>query len=214
MTSSNTEARDAAFTQNEASDKTSDDRSTNISSLLQSLIEDTEGENVTLDQLFDTLDQRSYGPLLLLPAAIAVAPTGAIPGMSIVTGSIIALLAIQLLIGKSHPWIPSKLEEFTFGRDTLKKAVRAAIPCAEWIEQFLQRRFEVFVGPPADRIIALICMLLALSMYPLALLPFAVAAPGTAIIFFALALTTKDGLLALAGYIVSAFVAGLVYWMI
>lgn len=183
-----------------------------LSQILSHLIEDTKGEKVSLGELFDTLDQRSYGPLLLLPAIIAVAPTGAIPGMSIVTGSIIALFAVQLLIGKSHPWLPERLERFEFSRKTLSRTVDKAMPWVEAVESYLRRRFTFLAEPPANRIVAVLCLLLALTMFPLALLPFAVAVPGTAIMFFALGLTTRDGLLILAGFVFSALAIALTYW--
>lgn len=183
-----------------------------LSQILSNLVDDTKGEKVTLGELFDTLDQRSYGPLLLLPALIAVAPTGAIPGMSIVTGSIIALFAVQLLIGKSHPWLPESLERFEFSRKTLSRSVDKAMPWVKAVESHLRRRFTLLAEPPANGIVALLCLLLALTMFPLALLPFAVALPGTAIMFFALGLTTRDGLLILAGFVFSALAIALTYW--
>ena len=183
-----------------------------LSQILSNLVDDTKGEKVSLGELFDTLDQRSYGPLLLLPALIAVAPTGAIPGMSIVTGSIIALFAVQLLIGKSHPWLPERLERFEFSRKTLSRSVDKAMPWVKAVESHLRRRFTLLAEPPANRVVALLCLLLALTMFPLALLPFAVAVPGTAIMFFALGLTTRDGLLILAGFVFSAVAIALTYW--
>lgn len=183
-----------------------------LSQILSNLVDDTKGEKVSLGELFDTLDQRSYGPLLLLPALIAVAPTGAIPGMSIVTGSIIALFAVQLLIGKSHPWLPERLERFEFSRKTLSRSVDKAMPWVKALESHLRRRFTLLAEPPANRVVALLCLLLALTMFPLALLPFAVAVPGTAIMFFALGLTTRDGLLILAGFVFSAAAIALTYW--
>lgn len=212
MTTCNPTARGApesdadGDTQGQGKDKGS------LSQILSNLVDDTKGEKVTLGELFDTLDQRSYGPLLLLPALIAVAPTGAIPGMSIVTGSIIALFAVQLLIGKSHPWLPERLERFEFSRKTLSRSVDKAMPWVKAVESHLRRRFTLLAEPPANRIVALLCLLLALTMFPLALLPFAVAVPGTAIMFFALGLTTRDGLLILAGFVFSAAAIALTYW--
>jgi hypothetical protein len=39
--------------------------------------------------------------------------------MSIVTGTIIVVVAIQLLFGRNKPWIPKRALEFSFSRDTL-----------------------------------------------------------------------------------------------
>lgn len=212
MTTCNPTAREAPESDADGDTQGQGKGTGSLSQILSNLVDDTKGEKVTLGELFDTLDQRSYGPLLLLPALIAVAPTGAIPGMSIVTGSIIALFAVQLLIGRSHPWLPERLERFEFSRKTLSRSVDKAMPWVKAVESHLRRRFTLLAEPPANRIVALLCLLLALTMFPLALLPFAVAVPGTAIMFFALGLTTRDGLLILAGFLFSAAAIALTYW--
>ncbi|HAE25867.1 MAG TPA: hypothetical protein DCG58_01800, partial [Hyphomonas adhaerens] len=51
---------------------------------------------------------------------------------------------------------------------------------------------------------ALAVSLLSLLMIPLELVPFAVAAPGTAIVLFGLALVARDGALMLAGFAAAA----------
>jgi hypothetical protein len=183
-----------------------------ISSILKMMVSHTAGTEVTLGEVFNALDQRSYGPLLLVPALIAVAPTGAIPGMSIVTGSLISLLAVQLLVGRKHPWIPARLEAFSFSRDALKMAVEKALPWVEWVECRLKKRLEIFVSPLAHHVIGFLCLALALTMLPLALLPFAVALPGTAIMFLALGMTSRDGVLVLVGLLITAFAVGLTLW--
>lgn len=183
-----------------------------LSSILSDLVDGTKGEEVSLGELLDTLDQRSYGPLLLLPAIIAVAPTGAIPGMSIATGSIIVLLAVQLLVGKPHPWIPARLERFAFSREALARSVDRSMPWVKAAESHLRRRMTFLAEPPASRLVALLCLLLAFTMFPLALLPFAVALPGTALILLALGLTARDGLLVLGGFVLSALTIALAYW--
>lgn len=212
MTTCNPTAREAPESDADGDTQGQGKGKGSLSQILSNLVDDTKGEKVTLGELFDTLDQRSYGPLLLLPALIAVAPTGAIPGMSIVTGSIIALFAVQLLIGRSHPWLPERLESFEFSRKTLSRSVDKAMPWVKAVESHLRRRLTLLAEPPANRIVALLCLLLALTMFPLALLPFAVAVPGTAIMFFALGLTTRDGLLILAGFVFSAAAIALTYW--
>ncbi len=185
-----------------------------LSAILQALILKTDGDEVSLGDLLDTLESRSYGPLLLLPAVIAVAPTGAIPGMSIITGTLIAIFSVQLMAGRTHPWVPQFVETFKFSRETMKRSVSRVMPWAEWLERYLGRRLTALITPPGDRFIAVMCVLLAVTMFPLALFPFAVAVPGTAICLFALGLTVRDGLLVLSGYILTAVAAGLLFWML
>jgi hypothetical protein len=53
------------------------------------------------------------------------------------------------------------------------------------------------------RVIAALCLLLATSVPPLELLPFASTAPFSAICLFGLGITAKDGLFVVLGLIVS-----------
>ncbi len=56
-------------------------------------------------------------------------------------------------------------------------------------------------------------IVLSLTMYPLALLPFAVAVPGTATAVMALGITARDGLVVAIGMIIGLGALGLaVFW--
>lgn len=179
----------------------------NLTALLDQLADDTEGGQTSLGDLLDALDSRSFGPMLLIPALIAVSPLGGIPGMSLVTGSMIVLLAGQLMLGASHPWLPTWLLDLSFSHRRLEQVVEKSKPWVRWLEKPIQSRWEFLAQRPASQIVAAICILLAASFYPLALLPFAVAVPGIAIVLFAVGLTAQDGLLILLGLVASAAAA-------
>ena len=169
-------------------------------------------DEVSLAQIMQAVGTRAYGPLLLVPGLIALAPTGAIPGMSIVTGTIIVVVAIQLLFGRNEPWIPRRALEFSFSRDTLLSAMERGRPYARRIDDFLKPSFTEVTDFPATRIIAIVAIALALSMFPLALVPFAVAIPSSAIVLFALGLTARDGRLIIAGFILAGLALALILY--
>jgi len=191
---------------------TQTDQPDGLPGFLDQLLATTNGENVTLGDVVKAFGNRSFGPLLLVPAIIAVAPTGAIPGMSILTGSIVLLICLQMLAGRNHTWLPDRLPRFEFARKRLKDAVDTAKPYAKRINRFVGHRVELLASPPASYLVPAVCALLALLMFPLALLPFAVAVPGTAIAIFAIGLTFKDGLMIALGYGV-AIIAGYITWV-
>jgi hypothetical protein len=183
----------------------------NLSQVLDRLGEaDTDGENenggntISIGQMLDQFSSRSYGPVLLLIALIAVGPTGAIPGMSIVTGLLVIAISVQLIIGRDHIWVPDRAKSFEVTQNKICELVERAKPVTSRIDKVMKRRWPVLVEGPALYVIGATCIALALTMFPLALLPFAVAIPGTAIGFFALALTARDGVFAAIGYAVSA----------
>jgi hypothetical protein len=171
-------------------------------------------DEVSLAQIMQAVGTRAYGPLLLVPGLVALAPTGAVPGMSIVTGTIIFVVAIQLLFGRNEPWIPKRALEFSFSRDTLLSALERGRPYARRIDDFLKPSFTQVTDFPATRIIAIVAIALALSMFPLALVPFAVAIPSSAIVLFALGLTARDGRLIIAGFILAALALALILYTV
>ncbi len=95
-----------------------------LSDLLDHFVEATEGQDkVAISDLLDSLSSRSHGPMLLLPAIIAISPIGMIPGMSIVTGTLIILIATQMMFFTNRPWIPNRIACFEFTRNNSKLAL-------------------------------------------------------------------------------------------
>ena len=52
----------------------------NLRTLLRSIVEETEGETVTVEDLLNAVGRRSYGPLFLLLGFVAVSPLTIVPG--------------------------------------------------------------------------------------------------------------------------------------
>lgn len=190
------------------------DEAQSLTELLDQLAEGAEGETITLGDILDQVGRRAYGPLLFVPALIAVAPTGMIPGMSIVTGSIILLIAGQMLLPLKHPWLPGRLLRMEMQRSLFERTIAKSRRAAAWIDRYVKARWTVMAQPPASYAVAAVCMLLAALMFPFALLPFAVALPGTAIAFFALGITFRDGVLIAIGLAFAAGAAGLATWLV
>jgi hypothetical protein len=84
----------------------------------------------------------------------------------------------------------------------LQRLARAAGRYLRWTERLLSPRLTIFFGPVGDRIIGVICLLLAVILFlPI---PLANMLPALAIVCFALALLERDGVAAIAGWIVTA----------
>ncbi|PQO47709.1 exopolysaccharide biosynthesis protein [Blastopirellula marina] len=181
----------------------------NLSDVLDQLVDNTEGEDASLGDVIDALNSRSFGPVLLVPAVLAVSPLGAIPGVSMLTGALIFVIAAQMLVARSHIWLPKRLLSFSFKREKLVESVKSTRPWAEWIERWIHNRLAFLIDAPFQPAIAVMIMILAALFIPLAFLPFAVAVPGIAISLIALGMTAKDGVLVLAGWGVSLAAIGL-----
>lgn len=190
-----------------------DDGPLDLSDVFRRSVECTDGDEATLGELLGSFDGRSYGPLLFLPSLVAASPLGAIPGMSIVTGALIFLIAVQMLFLRECPWLPRRLRDVSLPRDKLERAVDRIVPWTDKIDKVLRPRWSVLVEPPADRLLAAVCCVLAISFYPLAIVPFGVALPAGACLMFSAALTARDGLLAAIGLLCTAGSVWLGFWL-
>ena len=168
-------------------------------------------EEVSVADLVERLDRRTFGPLLLLAGLMAVSPLGAIPGMSIVTATLIVLIAGQALF-RPWAWLPRRLLDFRFGAEKLQAAAERSRPWLTWIERPFHPRLTFLVDAPAFQLTAALCVILALTFYPLALVPMGVSVPGTAVIAFALGWTMRDGALVAIGLVMAAAAAVLLVW--
>lgn len=183
-----------------------------LSGLLDHFVDSTEGQDqVKIVDLLESLDSRSHGPMLLLPAIISISPIGMIPGMSMVTGSLIILIAAQMMFFSSRPWIPDRLENFEFGRDKLTGGVKKLGPWVNTFEKVVHRRLVFLASGLAIYPIAIVCLVLATSFYPLAFVPFGVFIPGFAVTMIAVGLTARDGLLVLIGLLLSVGAVTTIY---
>jgi hypothetical protein len=184
-----------------------------LTDLLDRMAEGAEGETVTLGDLLGQVGRRAYGPLLFVPALLAAGPTGVVPGMAIVTGCLIVLVAGQMLLPFDHPWLPRRLLRLEMRRALVDKAITKTRKAATWIDRFIKARWVVLAQPPVTYVVAAVCLVLAGLMFPFALVPFAVTLPGAAIAFFALGITFRDGVLIAVGLIFAAGAGWLAVWL-
>ena len=165
---------------------------------------DTDGATVSLRDLKDALGNRAFGPLFVMVALIAILPTGAIPGVSIITGSVMLLLSAQLLLGATTIWLPKSLEERAIPRDKLLSSVDKAEPFAARVDRWIRPRLTKLVRPPFVQLMAVAGILISVSMFPLALVPFGAFPAGLSMLLIGLALAVRDGVLAILGIAIGA----------
>ncbi|QDT35520.1 exopolysaccharide biosynthesis protein [Thalassoglobus polymorphus] len=172
-----------------------------LESLVDESKEEMDGDEVNIGELLDSFESRGFGPLLLIPALISISPLGTIPGMSIVTGSLIFVIATQMIFRSDHPWIPKRLEEISFSRERYDKTIDKMTPWIKWIDHWVCDRWGFMTVGPMHYVVAAVMILLSLTYYPLAVVPFGVLLPGTAMAFFALGITMRDGYLVTLGLV-------------
>ena len=174
-----------------------------VSDIMDDLLAKTTGD-VSVGDVVNKFESRGFGPLLLLPALVALLPTGAIPGVPSICGVTLCIICLQMAFGDAHPWLPGILKNRSLSHAKLENAVEKSRPYVVTAEKILTPRLTVITESPASRFVAAYCALCALSMVPLEVVPFAAAVPAFSIALTAVGMTSKDGAVLLTGLLCQA----------
>lgn len=188
--------------------------SESLTQILDRIADYAEGKQVSIGDMLDAFDKRGFAPLLLVPGLLALGPTGAIPGMSIATGTIIILVALQMLIGADHPWLPRRAQDVSFSHDKLDRLIDRSRPVARFVDRLLDQRLTTLTDGILGRLGAIFCIAMAATMFPLALVPFGVALPAGAIVLYSLGLAARDGVVVLLSNLLGLGAFGLAGWFL
>ncbi|WMS44262.1 exopolysaccharide biosynthesis protein [Acuticoccus sp. MNP-M23] len=187
------------------------DKSNNLASLLDAIENDTEGEEVAVSDVVASLGQRAFGSLFVITSLVAVLPTGAIPGMSILTGTVMLLLSVQLLFGAEKIWLPRFIMTRAIGRERLVRSLHKAKGWARRIDRVIGPRMEFMLSPPFHQLVAISGIIVSLSMYPLAVVPFGAFPAGLSMLVIGLGLMVRDGLLLVLGIAIGFIGLGIAF---
>ncbi len=189
-----------------------------LSGILQQLVnasEQSEGKQTSVGQIVEAFGSRAHGPLLLIPALLALIPiTGGIPGISITTATIIILVSLNMLFSHGTVWMPKFIRERSVSHHKLEGLVNKNMFWIKWFDKLFQPRLQFMTEKPFSYVIALICIGLSLAMYPLVFIPMGAAPPSFVIMLLALALMAKDGIITIVGMILTGVTAWLTYYLI
>ena len=170
------------------------------------------GAKVSVDEIVETFGARSFGPLLLLCGLLGMTPVSAIPTAPTVLAVIVILIAGQMVFGREAIWIPRFIGKLSVKAERLAKAVKISRKPAHVVDRVVCPRLLALTTPLADRLVALSCVLVAITVPPLELVPFAAFVPALAIFTFGVGLVARDGLVVLIARLLSAGALGLIGW--
>jgi hypothetical protein len=160
---------------------------------------------LTVGQMLEQFDSRAFGAMLLVFGLLNCLPLP--PGSSTILSLPILLLAPQIAWGSDIPWLPRKLVDHPLKRDDLRGLFRRLTPIVRRMELVTRPRLKILFAPIGERLIGVVCTLLALVL--VLPIPLGNLAPGATVAVLALALLQRDGLLALLGYLMAAVSVGL-----
>lgn len=175
-----------------------------ISEILQELCEQ---DSVRIGDIIDRFGGRAFGALLFVFSIPNLLPLP--PGSSTILGAPLLLLAPQLALGVSGPWLPRFVDNRSLSGADLNKAFGRLIPWVQRVERISRPRIELFFGAIGDRIIGAICSALAFVL--ILPIPLGNLLPALTIGFFGFALFSRDGIFAVVGYVLAGVSAFLIY---
>ncbi len=170
-----------------------------LSAILSSLLDHPQ-PRITIGELSERFGGRALGALLFVFGVACILPLP--PGATTILGAPLLLLAPQLVIGARAPWLPRALRGRAIAIDDLRKGLPRAIHWLRRLEAVSRPRLTMMFGVVGDRSIGVVCTLLALVL--ILPIPLGNMLPAAAVALLSLSLVQRDGLLALAGYVLAA----------
>ncbi len=148
-----------------------------------------------LGDMLEALGQRAYGPFFIIFPMIDISPVGGIPGLPTAMAVVMVLLAVQLILGREHLWLPGFLADRGLKGEKLVKVADKTRGIARRMDKWFHGRLPALTKGPMVKVAGVAVILLCLTVPPLELLPFASTAPMAAIMAFGIALLVRDGVL-------------------
>jgi hypothetical protein len=183
----------------------------NASTRLEALAEGISTERISLGEILDRLGSSALGLLLLILTIPALIP---IPGpFGMIFGTLVALVAAQLLLGNRRMWLPQLVRARQVPASAVKTAIAKIVPYLRRAERYLKpRRMRLLTGRPARTALGLPIIVLGLAIaLPI---PLGNLLPALALIAFSLGFLARDGVAILAALGLSAVALGWVAFLL
>ncbi|MFP3984112.1 MAG: exopolysaccharide biosynthesis protein [Desulfurivibrionaceae bacterium] len=167
-------------------------------------------DRISLGNILEAVGRRSFGPLLLMAGVILVSPLSGIPGVPTTMGTFVLLIVLQLPFRREGFWLPHWLLRRSVARNRVDKALERLRAPACFIDHWLRPRLTVFVSGISIYLITIICLLIALCMPLMEIVPFSASSAGVVFVAYGLSLIAYDGFLALFAYALTVIIFGFV----
>ena len=126
-----------------------------------------------------------------------------LPGLSILFGLPMVILAVQMVLGLRTPIFPRFIRHRTVRRDVLSRGLALGIRGMQKTEYLLRPRFLILSGPHLDRLHSMLA--LVLSMMVVLPIPFLNLPPSLGVVVLALGLMQRDGAFIAASYVIAGW---------
>jgi hypothetical protein len=175
--------------------------------ILEGLAHEAGTGEVSLEWVIVNLRERSFGIILLLVSLI-----GILPGTSPVVAVLLAIPAIQMILGHAEPVLPGRVTRKRFSAVRFTRLLARVIPVLQRLERVVRPRWTTPFGT-TKRVIGIVVLLLSATL--MAPIPFSQIIPALVVMLLAFAFLEQDGLLlaiALTAALVSMAITAAAIW--
>lgn len=173
------------------------EKSEKLSDLLRR-VSDEAGDKITLGQIANAMDDRSFGAFLVVFCLPNLVPLP--PGATFILGLPLVFIACQMAFSRLDTiWLPKRLRDYAFDNKAFSAVLDKFIPWMNKTERFIKPRF--FSGNRiVERVLGVFALFLAIVVFlPI---PLGNMGPSLALALMGLGLTERDGLMMAAGVLI------------
>ncbi len=178
-----------------ATDTIRDDTHRSFITVLQRIDAAAGDEGLSVSEIVDQLDERAFGLLILLLTLPCLVP--GLPGAQIIAIPIF-LLAAQVLIGRSEPWLPGWFMRARVKKSWISALAGFADKRLRWTETLSRPRWRFFAAGVGEKLAALVMSLAAITV----MLPITNTVPSVALTLMSVGLIQRDGVFTVLGMLV------------
>lgn len=158
-------------------------------------------DEVPLAAVLQSVGARGFGPLMLMAAAFLILPLGMIPGVPGVVAVLLGLIGAHMVVARKRLWVPKWLSNRHVSSRVLLASALRARPLARRLRPLLApRAVGVVDSPLALRLIGLTLMATGAVMFVIGFIPGLPFVLSGHVLLFGLALTARDGVVAVLGF--------------
>jgi hypothetical protein len=172
-------------------------------------VSDSAGDKITLGQIANAMDDRSFGAFLVVFCLPNLVPLP--PGATFILGLPLVFIACQMAFSRLDTiWLPKRLRDYAFDNKAFSAVLDKFIPWMNKAEKIIKPRF--FSGNRMiERLLGLFALVLALIVFlPI---PLGNMGPSLALALMGLGLTERDGLIMCAGVVIGAIFSVIVSYV-
>lgn len=189
------------------------DTHTSLAQTLESIHFETKEGGPSIGELCDAVGDKGFGVLLMLLALPSALPVPA-PGYSIPFGIAMAIIAVQIFVGRQSIWLPKRIMNFRVHPKLADKMLKTGAGFLRRIEKLIKPRMRWMHSKAGHSALAVIIFIMAsFMMIPI---PGTNTMPAMAIFIIGVSMSEEDGFIAIGAIacaLIAATVSGAVLYL-